>query len=84
LRTVTPELSRDTTQIQQPAFQLDPNSKTAITTPITESGHYELTVSVAVGPTSTRPFAIDDYDQRAGSNLIIDASGSDITVLLQE
>ena len=83
-RTVTLELSRDTTQIQQTTFQLDPNSETRITTPITEPGRYELTVSVAAGPTTTRPFAIDDYDLRAGSNLIVEISGSDITVLLQE
>jgi hypothetical protein len=83
-RTVTLELSRDTTQIQQTTFQLDPNSETRITTPITEPGRYELTVSVAAGPTTTRLFAIDDYDLRAGSNLIVEISGSDITVLLQE
>jgi hypothetical protein len=83
-RTVTLELSRDTTQIQQTTFQLDPNSETRITTPITEPGRYELTVSVAAGPTTTRPFAIDDYDLRAGSNLIVEISGSDIIVLLQE
>ena len=83
-RTVTLELSRDTTQIQQTTFQLDPDTETRITTPITEPGRYELTVSVAAGPTTTRPFAIDDYDLRAGSNLIVEISGSDITVLLQE
>ena len=83
-RTVTLELSRDTTQIQQTTFQLDPDTETRITTPITEPGRYELTVSVAAGPTTTRPFAIDDYDLRAGSNLIVEISGSDIMVVLQE
>jgi len=77
-RTVTLELSRDTTQIQQTTFQLDPDTETTITTPITEPGRYELTVSVAAGQTTTRPFAIDDYDLRAGSNLIVEISGSDI------
>ena len=83
-RTVTLELSRDTTQIQQTTFQLDPDTETRITTPITEPGRYELTVSVAAGQTTTRPFAIDDYDLRAGSNLIVEISGSDIMVVLQE
>ena len=83
-RTVTLELSRDTTQIQQTTFQLDPDTETRITTPITEPGRYELTVSVAAGQTTTRPFAIDDYDLRAGSNLIVEISGSDIMVVIQE
>ena len=83
-RTVTLELSRDTTQIQQTTFQLDPDTETTITTPITEPGRYELTVSVAAGQTTTRPFAIDDYDLRAGSNLIVEISESDIMVVLQE
>jgi hypothetical protein len=83
-RTVTLELSTDTAQIQRTTFQLDPDAEKTISTPITEPGRYELTVSVAVGPTSTRPFAIDDYDLRAGSDLIVEISGSDIIVVLQE
>lgn len=83
-RTVTLELSTDTAQIQRTTFQLDPDAEKTISTPITEPGRYELTVSVATGETTTRPFAIDDYDLRAGSNLIVEVDESEVTVLLQE
>jgi len=83
-RTVTLGLSTDAAQIQRTTFQLDPDAEKTISTPITEPGRYELTVSVAAGETTTRPFAIDDYDLRAGSRLIVEISGSNIAVLLQE
>ena len=83
-RTVTLELSTDTETIDTTTVDLDPDTRAALDTPISEPGRYELTVSADPGPTTTRPFAIDDYDLRAGSNLIVEVDESEVTVLLQE
>ena len=83
-RTVTLELSTDTETIDTTTVDLDPDTRATLDTPISEPGRYELTVSADPGPTTTRPFAIDDYDLRAGSNLIVEVDESEVTVLLQE
>ena len=83
-RTVTLELSTDTETIDTTTVDLDPDTRAALDTPISEPGRYELTVSADPGPTTTRPFAVDDYDLRAGSNLIVEVDESEVTVLLQE
>ena len=83
-RTVTLELSTDTETIDTTTVDLNPDTRATLDTPISEPGRYELTVSADPGPTTTRPFAIDDYDLRAGSNLIVEVDESEVTVLLQE
>ena len=83
-RTVTFELSTEAERIGTTTIQLGPQNSTTVDTSISKPGRYELVVSVTGGPTITRPFAIDDYDLRAGSNLIVELDGSDVTVVLQE
>lgn len=44
---------------------------------------YELTISLTDGTEKVRPFNIDEYDLRAGSNLYVEV-GEEISVPMQE
>ena len=48
-----------------------------------ELGDYELTVTLEDGTERRRPFDIESYDRRMGSNLIVEI-GDDIMVLMEE
>ncbi|ESS03148.1 MAG: hypothetical protein A07HR67_01542 [uncultured archaeon A07HR67] len=64
--------------------QLEPDSQTAIDSGLSDPGGYELTVTVEDGPTTTRPFAVDDYDLSEGTDIIVEISDDDVSMVIQE
>jgi len=51
---------------------------------ITERGEYELTVSLPDRPVQTRPFDVEDYDLRMGSNIDVWISTDTVRIGIEE
>jgi hypothetical protein len=83
-RTVTVTVSGDDETRLDEERQVEPDSQTAIDSGLSEPGGYELTVTVENGPTTTRPFAVDDYDLSEGTDIIVEISDDDVSVVMQE
>lgn len=83
-RTVTVTISGDDETRLEEERQVEPDSQAAIDSGLSEPGGYELTVTVENGPTTTRPFAVDDYDLSEGTDIIVEVSDDDVSVVMQE
>lgn len=83
-RTVTVTVSGDDETRLEEERQVEPDSQAAIDSGLSEPGGYELTVTVENGPTTTRPFAVDDYDLSEGTDIIVEISDDDVSVVMQE
>ena len=83
-RTVTVTVSGDDETRLDEERQVEPDSQAAIDSGLSEPGGYELTVTVENGPTTTRPFAVDDYDLSEGTDIIVEISDDDVSVVMQE
>lgn len=83
-KTVTVTVSGDDETRLDEERQVEPDSQAAIDSGLSEPGGYELTVTVENGPTTTRPFAVDDYDLSEGTDIIVEISDDDVSVVMQE
>lgn len=83
-KAVTVTVSGDDVTRLEEERQVEPDSQTAIDSGLSEPGGYELTVAVEDGPTTTRPFAVDGYDLSEGTDIIVEISDDDVSVVMQE
>lgn len=83
-KTVTVTVSGDDETRLDEERQVEPDSQAAIDSGLSEPGGYELTVTVENGPTTTRPFAVDNYDLSEGTDIIVEISDDDVSVVMQE
>ena len=83
-KTVSVTVSGDDETRLDEERQVEPDSQAAIDSGLSEPGGYELTVTVENGPTTTRPFAVDDYDLSEGTDIIVEISDDDVSVVMQE
>lgn len=81
--TVTLSLTHDGGQLFDRTLELDPGERRTVDPGIEELGDYELRVSLADGTERVRPFDVEAYDRRMGSNLIV-TIGDTIRVPMEE
>jgi hypothetical protein len=80
----TVTLASDETTVFERDVTAVPNGESALETGIDQQGQYELTVAVENGPRETFPFSVDEYDLRAGSNLIVTIDEESVEILMEE
>ncbi|GAB6861245.1 hypothetical protein ACFR97_14365 [Haloplanus litoreus] len=80
---VTLTVTRDGTPVFGDTVIVDPNSRRTVDPGIDATGTYELTVTLADGTEHVRPFSVEEYDLRMGSNLIVTV-GERIRVVMEE
>jgi len=77
-------LSTDTKTILQQSFEIEGGGQESIDSEIIEPGQYDLSVSTEAGTETSFPFSIEEYDLRAGSDLIVEIDEDNIMILMQE
>lgn len=65
-------------------FKIGPEDQQAADSGITDTGQYEVSITVEDGPTTSRSFSIDNYDVQNGSNIIAEIDEDDIILLIEE
>jgi hypothetical protein len=80
----TVTLASEGTTVLEREVTVAPNGETALETGIQQQGQYELTVAVENGPRETFPFSVDEYDLRAGSNLVVTIGQESVEIVIEE
>lgn len=80
---VTLTVTRDGDSVYRERVAVDAGERRSVDPGIDAPGAYELTVTLADGTERVRPFDIEDYDLRMGSNLVVEV-GDRIRVLVEE
>lgn len=80
----TVTLTNDGATVLEREVTAVPNGESALETGIDQQGQYELTVAVENGPRETFPFSVDEYDLRAGSNLIVTIDEERVEIVIEE
>lgn len=66
------------------AFTLTPDDHQPIYTGITETGQYDVSLTVEDGPTTSATLGIEEYDLEMGSNLIAEIHEDELRVMIEE
>jgi len=65
-------------------YEVGLDGRRAVDPGITATGEYGVSIAVRDGPETTATFDVEDYDLRAGSNLVAEIEADRIQVLVQE
>jgi hypothetical protein len=74
--------SADTTAFED-TVTVAPGARRSVDPGIDSTGAYELTVALADGTERVRPFSVEEYDLRMGSDLVV-AVGERVRVVMEE
>lgn len=65
-------------------LKISPEDQQAAASGITDTGQYEVSITVNDGPATSNSFNIDDYDVQNGSNIIAGIDEDEIIMLIEE
>jgi hypothetical protein len=80
---VTLTVTSEGTTVFEDTVTVAPDDRRSVDPGIDATGAYELTVALADGTERARPFGVEVYDLRMGSNLVV-AVGERVRVVMEE